>query len=116
MLRTAALVLALTSPALADGQWHEVTVDGYRFLMPPLSCMVGPVPTYTIVYLTQSEMDDEMSSPDQPAGGHFFATHITVNHQAVIYEIEALPWMVSLDILQHELAHLRGCEHGNVWG
>lgn len=115
MFRIVALLLALTSSASAQTvKWHEVTLDGYQYQMPPLSCMVGPLPPYQLIYVPQEDLDGSLP-PDHPPGAHYLGQHSTVNGEAVVYISDSLPWLVSLDVLQHELAHLRGCEHGNIW-
>lgn len=116
MLRTLALVVALSTPALAETNgWVTVHKLGYSYLMPPVSCMGGPLPPHQTVYVPQSDLDDGLP-PNHPPGIHFFGTHVTVNGEPVEYISEDLPWAVSIDVQTHEDAHLRGCEHGNEWG
>lgn len=115
MFKPLFVLLALVSTPVS-ASWITVQKDGLSYLMPPVECRIGSLPPYTVEVVPQADLD--MSLPNRTANMHLFGIHATVNGEAIIYISSALPHRppVFQDTLIHEQAHLRGCEHGDLWG
>lgn len=109
-------LIGLSTPALAyaerDVAWHWVQRGDYRYLMPPADCMVGTPPAYTVITLSQAAMDKRFLTDPQYVHMYGWIHHTEPGYGAtLIYLAAGLPQAVRRDLLQHELAHARGCEH-----
>jgi hypothetical protein len=85
--------------------------------MPPADCLVGKLPPYRVTYLPQKEMNARWPTAASEGGpdryGMTFYAHSAANPfpYAVIFLSKDLPSRVKAGQMEHELAHLRGCQH-----
>jgi len=99
-------------------QWTFTKSFGFTYYMPPLDCRFGPLPPYKLIYLDSATMDKMFLPKNPPVGEkHIWgSTDIVVGGVSTVYITKWLPKQVSIDILTHEQAHLRGCEHAAQFG
>jgi hypothetical protein len=111
-----AAAVAMAAPIDRVVDWHVSTVGGVVHDMPPADCLVGPLPVYTVDFLPLAEMNRvwPTGNPDRPnrIGMTLFA-HSAANpgRVAIIYLADELPAATMKEMLAHEQAHLRGCQH-----
>lgn len=113
----AALAFVLAVPVvMAAPTWQSVHISSYAFLMPPKECRAGPVPPYEVIVVPQADLDIALPRKLRKKGIHLFAEHDIGVDGPIIYISAALPHRPAVyqAVFQHELAHLRGCEHGNI--
>jgi hypothetical protein len=110
----------LATPAFAYTDrvvpWHLTEAQGRHYFMPPADCLVGPLPTHKVYYLSQAEMNHRWPTGDKrnpDRYGMTFYAHSASDpfDYAVIFLPSDLPSKVRADMLKHEESHLRGCQH-----
>jgi hypothetical protein len=122
MLSVLALALPITGAALWD-YWVPAKVDGVDIFLAPQSCTVGPTPPHVVVLVPQAQLDAEHGAP--PAVGYTHYVGWAYPPDAALNPVrgngvwwvevsEDLPVNAFLAMEEHELAHIRGCEHGNI--
>jgi hypothetical protein len=91
--------------------WAWKSQDGHRYLMPPVECRVGPLPKYDIVYLSQAEMDHRFLEPGSRYSHKLGNERLYPDGRVTIFLSNELTPAVHHDLLIHEQAHARGCQH-----
>src|SRR5262245_12840854 len=116
LIFTVILSLTLSGRAVAY-EWPKITKQGYTYHLAPLAseCRSGPLPNYRIVYEPGRKLD-KVFPGRQDLGITIYKVELRdgsvyTYDPALVFIRKGLPVEVKADIIQHELAHLRGCEH-----
>lgn len=99
--------------SLADRHCSSQRVESI-YMMPPASCMSGPLPAYTIERVSLSALRKlvaEDAGVPMSALGSSKPLGFTDLAHAIVYIRADLHGDIYADALIHEQAHLRGCEH-----